>query len=256
MLFCGLRLMSAQPLGETRIATEVSKLLQWKVFWEGSQTLAHYQPGMIVNAATVSSTDEIAVFIGEIRITMYLTIENGEISKRVIAGMGMRTTAAAIEKYIRDRKCTPGFVLKPGVSEHADGVPGCSAESSLHGQLISGPRVLRLRLPAATPPAYIIFRTISPKLGELKAAARDRISGYHDLGCGGVTVTIPFFSVSDPTVFVYVDLGKDCGSGIFPFRWGRTGWTSGQFSPNRPPNDWDYTINQVRKYSLLQFSLP
>src|SRR6185437_9377578 len=119
-----------------------------------------------------------------------------------------------------------------------DGAPSCSAESSLHGQLISGPRALRLRLPAPTPPEYIISRKISPKLGELKAAAHDRISGYHDPGCGGATVTIPFFSVSDPVVFVYVDLGKDCGSGIFPFRWGRTGWISGQFSPNRPPNDW------------------
>jgi len=256
LLMCwGTRSVSAQPLGDTRITIEVAQLLQWKMFWEARQSVANYHPGANVEATVVSSSDETAVFIAELRTTIYLKVEGDGITKRVIGGMPMGTAAAAVQRYLSDKRGVPGFVLKPGVPEQPQGVP-VRKEDSGQGAAEPEMRVLRLQLPALSPPPYILSKKRPVNLEGLIAAARERISGYHDPSCGLASVTIPFYSEEDPTVYVYVDFGKGCEKGIFPFKWDGGMWAAGQFSPNRGHNDWSYTIGQIRKYSLFQFSLP
>jgi len=55
------------------------KLLRWRAFWEGPQSLPHYRPGMVVDATIASYGREVAVFLAEIQTTVYLTVDNGEI---------------------------------------------------------------------------------------------------------------------------------------------------------------------------------
>jgi hypothetical protein len=251
----GLPAASAQLLSENRIVGEVSKVLQWKMFWDGPQFPVSYRPGMVVDATVVSSGDEVAVFIAKLRTDVYLTIERGAVIKRAIGWMSMGSASAAVEQYLAGKKGVPGFVLRPGAPEQPPGMP-IRKDSDERGAAIRETWAVYLRLPPRTPPDYVVSRKSPPELEALVAAARERISGYHDPSCSSASVTIPFFSAEDPTVYVYVDFGKGCESGVFPFGWDRTRWAAGQFSPNRPPNDWSYTVGQIRKYSLSQFSVP
>jgi hypothetical protein len=255
LMCCGLRSVCAQPPSDGRISTEVANLLQWKVFWEGPQSVANYQPGANVEATVVSSGDETAVFIQELRTAIYLTTGVEGISKRVIGGMPMGTEAASVQKYLSDKSGVPGLVLKPGAPEQP---PNAPIRKEAIGQSADKPEThtVRLRLPALSPPEYILSKKKPAALEGLIAAAREKISGYHAPGCSAASVTIPFYSEQDPTVYVYVDFGKGCETGIFPFQRDRGMWMAGQFSPNRAPNEWSYTIGQVHKYSLSQFSLP
>jgi hypothetical protein len=208
-----------------------------------------------VEATVVSSGDETAVFIPELRTAIYLTVGGEGIAKRVIGGMAMGTAAAAVQKYLSDKSGAPGFVLKPGAPEQPPGVP-IRKEATVQGAAKPETHVVRLRLPALSPPDYILSKKRPATVEGLIVAARERISRYHDPSCSAASVTIPFYSEPDPTVYVYVDFGKGCETGIFPFQSDHGMWAAGQFSPNRAPNDWSYTIRQIRKYSLSQFSLP
>lgn len=255
LLCCGGRRVSGQPLTASRITAEAVQLLQWKTFWEGPESIPNYHAGATVEGTAVSSGDETAVFIQELRTAVYLTTTVEGISRRVIGGMPMGTAAASVQKYLSDKGGVPGFVLKPGAPEQP---PNAPIRREAIGPSADKPEThtVRLRLPALSAPEYILSKKKPTDLEGLIAAARERISGYHAPSCSAASVTIPLYSEQDPTVYVYVDFGKGCETGIFPFQRDRGIWMAGQFSPNRAPNDWSYTIGQIRKYSLSQFSLP
>jgi len=254
-LCCGARKLSGQPLSDRVIAAEAAQLLQWKTFWEGPQSILNYHAGATVEGTAVSSGDETAVFIPDIRTAIHLTTGTEGISKREIGGMPMGTAAASVQKYLSDKSGVPGFVPKPGAPEQP---PNASIRKEPIGQSAEKPEThaVRLRLPPLSPPEYILSRKIPVDLEGLIAAAREEISGYHAPSCSAASITIPFYSEQDPTVYVYVDLGKGCGTGIFLFQRDGGIWTSGKFWPNSASNDWSYTIGQIRKYSLSRFSLP
>ena len=256
ILGVGLQVASAQPLSDDRVIAEISRLLQWKLFWEGPQSIARYEQGKTIDATVVSSMGEIAVFIGGIQVTAYLAVDGDQITNRTIGGMSTATVEKAIARYVSAKEGQPGFALKPGAPEQPPGTPIRRATPNGQNEASFESHQIHFRLPQKAAPEHIASRKNPAELDSLVSGARAKISGYHDPRCTKTTATVPLFSTTDPTVFVYVDFGPGCETGIFPFRWSSTHWTAGQFSPNRPPNDWAYTISQIRRYRLFQFSLP
>ncbi len=251
----GLQTLSAQTFSDQRVITEVSELLRWKLFWEGPQSVVHYEPRRIVDATVVLSGGKVAMFIGEIQVAAYLTFQDGQITNRTIGGLSMATVDESVKRYISANNGQPGFVLKPGAPEQPPDAPIRHIEAD-RGIESFKTHEIHFQLPSMEPPEYIVVRKSPIQLDSLIFATRAGVHEYRDQKCANVSVTIPLFSVTDPAVFVYVDFGKGCETGVLSFKWIGMHWTAAQFSPNRPPNDWTYTINQVHKYALSQFSLP
>ena len=255
LLCCvGVQPASAQLLTDDRISVEVSRLLRWKTFWGGPKAVPSLRPAMAVDATVVSSNDETVVFIEELRTAIFFSTEGGVIVKRVIAELNAGRTVTAVEAYLSGKRGVAGFVLRPEVPEQRPGLP-IRKQSNERDETSTMTRTMQLNFEPMAPPDYILFGTRPPELGALEAITRERISGYRDPSCGGSSVIIPFFSSEDPSVYVYVDFGGRCGSGIFPFVRDHARWTAGQFSPIRPPNDWSYTVGQIKKHSVSRFSL-
>ena len=254
LFFClvlswGGRGLAAEPLADRKLRSEISRLLEWTVFWRGPQSLGHYHPGAIVNSTVVSSDGELAVFIEEIRAIVYLTVDKGEVVDRQIGGMLRPTIAESIEAYVSEKQGVPGFVLKRGAPKQPVGTPLWIPEPN---KVKFKRASVRLRLPTLVPPRCIRFRERPSDANAVLAVARSAIGDYLGLTCAQGTANIPFFSVADPIVYVYVDLGKVCGTGVLPIRMGRRGYKAGMFSADRRPNDWSYTINQIQTNTMLQ----
>jgi hypothetical protein len=66
---------------------------------------------------------------------------------------------------------------------------------------------------------------------------------------------IPYFSPTDPVIYVYADLGT-CGQGIVGFLNEKGQWMSGQFSPATPSNQWSTTIKRIRENTAAMIHLP
>jgi hypothetical protein len=85
---------------------------------------------------------------------------------------------------------------------------------------------------------------------------RSRVEDFYSANCGQGEVLIPYFSPTDPAVYVYAGLGT-CDKGIIGFVRDEKGqWTSGQFSPARPPNQWSTTIQRIRENTAVAMPLP
>ena len=166
------------------------------------------------------------------------------------------TVAAAVARYISDTRGKPGFVLRPGAPEQPPGTPIRSRDASDKPNAVPTPLVMHLRLPSPTPPDSVATRSGSREFVALSALAREEIARFLGPTCMSATATVPFFAREDPAVYVYVDFGAECGDGIIPFMWDRSRWVAAQYSPNRSPNEWAYTIDQIRNHELAQFSLP
>ena len=249
------QLARPQDLARERLFMELSRLIQWKAFWQGPRSLQHYQPGKQIEISIATDNEETVVFMKEIELAAYLTVAQGDVVRGKLGGMIEATNAAEARRYFIEKRGSPGFTIKPGISKRGLDMPVWEPPSGGQGILPEIHNVLFL-LPKLEPPLdYAAPRSHPPQLESLKAAARVRVSMFYEPICGRGHIEFPFFSSKDPTVYVYADLGAGCGKGIFPFGLTRSGWIGGQFSSSKPPNDWSYTIRRVRANAIAHSAL-
>ncbi len=254
-LCCSTRALCQESLSEERVINETSKLLRWRAFWEGAQSLEHYKPGTRVEVAVISWGNETAVFMQEIRIAVYLVVARGTVVRRVITRMTQETNSAQADQYVQNQNGLPGFVLKSKAPPGTNGLPVRRPPINDPSH-VSELRLIRFQLPALSVPDYIVSRTEPRDAEVLASAARSAVEGFYEPKCNGGLLKIPYFSDDDPIVFVYVDLGPGCEKGVLPFVRHEVRWIPGQFSPARAPNDWSYTIRRIHEYKLVEVRFP
>jgi hypothetical protein len=260
LAFCCLVLergaLAQDRISDEQIGTEITSLVRWRSYWEGQPTLRFYAPGKHVEISIIESPTEVAIFISEIGIAAYFGLKDGKITRRSIQSIQDTTNDSATARYLATYGGTPGFVFKDGTGPRPGDTPIRREDlSDVQRRGLLKQRALLFTLPDLIPPEYIRSRRIPPGMSQFESIVRARISDFYNRSCGGGKAFIPYFSVSDPTVYVYADLGK-CGEGVFPFSRDEHGeWRSGQFSLAKLPNHWEPTIQRIRESTAIMLDL-
>jgi hypothetical protein len=260
-LACWFLLGCSSPAQEkvptARVVQEMSRLLSWRWFWDGEASPKPYTPGKGVQMAIVESPNEVAVFIAEIGVAAYFQLNDDKIVRESIQSIPDASNAAAVSRYISRYGVTPGFAFKEGKAPSSPDVP-VRRENLTEEQKrkILKQYSVSFTLPTLGPPKYITSRRAPPDLASFESTVRARVDDFYSTSCGSGEILIPYFSPTDPVVYVYADLGT-CGQGIIGFvNDGKGQWTSGQFSPAKPPNQWSTTIKRIRDNTAAAIRLP
>lgn len=256
-LLLGCRLPAQEKIPTAQVVQEMSRLLSWRWFWEGQAGPKTYTPGKVVEMAIVESPNEVAAFISEIGVAAYFQFEDGKIVRENIQSIADASNVAATNRYIAQYGGAPGFRFKQGKAPASPDVPvrrdNLTQEQKRE---ILKERSTSFTLPNLSSPDYIASRRPPPDLARFETAVRSRVEDFYSSNCGRGEIRIPYFSPSDPAVYVYADLGS-CDKRIISFvRDAKGQWTSGQFSPARPPNQWSTTIERIRENTVVTMSLP
>ncbi len=253
----GCRLPAQEKVSTAQVVQETSRLLSWRWFWEGQASSKTYTPRKIVEMAIVEAPNEVAVFVSEIGVSAYFRFADDRIFRETIQSIPDTSNASAVNRYIAKYGITPGFAFKPGKAPALPDVPvrGDNLTEEQKRQILKQ-RSTSFTLPNLSPPDYIGSRRAPPDLARFESAVSSRVEDFYSANCGRGQILIPYFSSADPTVYVYADLGT-CDKGIIAFVRDEKGqWTSGQFSPARPPNQWSTTIQRIRENTAVTIPLP
>lgn len=241
---------------QVELRAEIEYLLRWRGFWKGSDSFKDYHEGKTVEAAIVEAPGDLSVFIAEVGIAFHFQLEDGRIVKARLQQIGDDGNASAVKRFISDYAGKPGFVLTPGA---VPSDPKLQVRQEQRGDKKGKPVLIEtifLELPELAPRLYNLTRPEPEALSYLEASVSSRVAGFYDASCGRGEIVIPMFSAKDPAVYVYGDLGK-CGKGIFPFiREASGGVMPGQFSPDKPPNQWSLTIRRIHENVVTRIPLP
>ena len=258
--------MEPQAMTPSRqeIMERVVDMLRWKAYWEGSESFAgYYAVGKVVDTKIVRTSASIAVFITAAGVNFeFRPGASGVIGSFGPFIVGQKNDQAAAT-YLGNN--CGGFKLKPAPT---------AAVTSAHGNVLPAERVclgesvpqfgeedFPFTLPALLAPDYVSRRSPPADALNLRevvdAAVRVQLSFQNT--CKSARVTIPYYSSKDPRVFVYVDMGRGCEefSGIFDMRLSPDGnWQPpGKLWGVRPPNDWSWTIRQIKRTTLITYEI-
>ena len=255
-------------LSDDRIILELSRRMQWDLFWNG-YTHANYAESKTIPVTLMESSTEVAVFFAELGEYLIFDFDG-----RVTGGRGFppTTNEAAVNEYLRTYGDAPGFGSFVNNPEGSDaGQARRDPRTIDEKRATMEERSLAFVLPKLEPPEYILSSQAPPGLPQFESAVRAQARDWYEAACGPGQLSIPYFSPDDPVVYVYADLGA-CGTGIFDFHllsngqwqlgklWPHAGPGSPPGSPNSPSslssNDWSYTIQQILKYRLLTIPIP
>lgn len=253
----GCTLPAQEKLPTAQVIQEISRMLSWRWFWEGQIGLKTYTPGKAVEMAIIESPNEVAVFMSEIGVAAYFQLNDSKIVRKNIQSIPDASNVSATNRYISNYGVTPGFRLKQGTAPASPDVPVRSENLTKEQKReILKQHATTFTLPNLSPPDYIISRHAPPDLSRFAFAVRSRVDDFYSSSCGQGEILIPYFSPTDPRVYVYADLGT-CDKGVIRFAQDEKGqWTSGQFSPAKPPNQWSTTIERICENTATTIHLP
>ena len=105
---------------------------------------------------------------------------------------------------------------------------------------------MSIRLPELGPPDAILQRVVPSDKNELAAAVRAYIAS-RPVSCRSAVARFPFYSNTDPRVYVLIDSAGVCPQGIAVFsRSARGQWEFGQFLANVPAEQLGNVISHIR----------
>ena len=200
-------------LSDDRIILELSRRMQWDLFWNG-YTHANYAESKTIPVTLMESSTEVAVFFAELGEYLIFDFDG-----RVTGGRGFppTTNEAAVNEYLRTYGDAPGFgsfVNNPEGSD-AGQAAAIRARSTRNEQRWRNARS-RSSFRSWSRREYILSSQAPPGLPQFESAVRAQARDWYEAACGPGQLSIPYFSPDDPVVYVYADLGA-CGTGIFDF---------------------------------------
>lgn len=253
----GCKLPAQEKIATAQVIQAMSHLLSWRWFWEGQASPKTYTPGKVVEMAIVESPNEVAAFISEIGVAAYFQFDDDKTFRENIQSIPDVSNSSAVNRYIAKYGVTPGFAFKQGKTAASPDVPVRRDNlTDEQKRQILKQRSTSFALPNLVPPDYIASHRAPPDLPHFESIVRSRVEDFYSVNCGQGRILIPYFSPTDPAVYVYADFGT-CDEGIIGFVRDEKGqWTPGQFSPAKPPNQWSTTIQRIRENTAVIMPLP
>lgn len=220
---------------------EASSAIRWEAFWEGTAALGgNYKAGSNIDIKVIHTQDRLYAIMGPLH--MILTIAVGGSEHRVqsvrITNPPGKTNAEAAEWFFQ----TQEPVAMSGCFDAGRQQPSAKAGTTLPigrpcvgapGGIVSESTV-SLSLPALTPPDAIRKRTV-PANGESLISAVQQYVESRVRICGPLKARVPFYSDTDPRIYVLVSKAGDCPRGVATFsRAADSRWEFGKFIADLP----------------------
>lgn len=204
------------------VRSEVSKAIMWDAFWDGAETLgANYEPGVKIGMRVVRTQNRIYAILGPIQLVVDIAI----------SGSGHRVQAVRIVRpaSTANAKAAEWFFH---MNENANS--GCVAVGTKTPNLAMGSSIptsrpcrppslkilsdetLSFTLPALVPPEAVQKKMVPDDKNALMRAVRKHWDSEMQ-ACGPLNAKIPFYSDTDPRVYVLISPAADCSLGVASF---------------------------------------
>jgi hypothetical protein len=233
----------------------VPAVIRWVTYWEGPETLGSaYPAGEAFEARVLRTEKRLYVFLAPIHLEVDIWVSQPGLTVRSVGFtlLAMNTNERAVKKFLESwQQASPGcfgkdqkFPLGRGAT-HRDGeVPllrPCPQQED-----IVGDETVSIKLPELGPPDAIRRRIVPSDKNELAAAVRAYIAS-RPVSCRSAIARFPFYSNTDPRVYVLVDSAGVCPQGVAVFsRSVRSRWEFGQFLADVPAEQLGNVISRIR----------
>jgi len=233
------------------VGPEVVNAIRWEAFWEGADALGTtYSAGRRVEMRVMRTPNRLYAIIGQIQLALDIAIQepdHGVQAVRLVRFPAMANDEAT-QWFLRTQ-----LLAAPGCTDVGKGARDSTAGSTLppgrpcpaRPEGLLSDETLPFALPTLALPEAIQKRTVPVDSDELFAAVRRHLESERKT-CGQLKARIPFYSNTDPWVYVLVSPGGKCPRGVATFyRSPSTGWDLGKFTADSPKEQLSAIIAKI-----------
>ena len=239
------------------VRTEASDALRWEAFWEGPEGLSgNYKPGTTLDIRVIRMKGEVYALLGPVHMVVDIVFQDPDYRVQtvgIVRPPGTTNTEAA-EWFLRMQGQIGTGCMEAGKVTQSSGtgsvVPNARPCPPAPAGVLSD-YTLSLTLPALTPPDAIQKKTTPPDQEALVAAVRQYVESRVHI-CGPLKARIPFYSDTDPRVYVLLPPGGNCPRGVATFsRAMDSRWEFGKFIADVPKEELSAVIAKVESNTAV-----
>ena len=262
-LLCGIAGLLSAPACKSAsiddvVRSEASAAIRWEAFWEGPQALGgNYRPGSNIDLRVIRTQDRLYAILGPLHLVVNIAVQGADyqVQAMEIVRPPGTTNAEAAEWFFRMQGpagmagCidTSKQPLNPKAGSTIPIGRPCPAAP---GGVLSE-NTLSFTLPALTPPDAIQKKTIPSDKDALVTAVQQYVESRIRI-CGPLKAKIPFYSDTDPRVYVLLPQAGDCPRGVATFsRATDSRWEFGKFIADVPKEELSGVIAKVESNTAV-----
>jgi hypothetical protein len=240
----------------------VSAAIRWQAFWEGPEALGpHYKAGRQIEARVLRIQNHLYTFLAPIRLTIDFTVSvpDLQIKSVGISVPAQKTNAEAITFFLQMRAAYGTGCLGQVLGDKAaptrtittNRIP--PARPCLQQEDILSDESFTFSLPELKPPDSIQNRSLPSDNDGFVTEVRQFLESHReDCESTTITATIPYYSDTDPRVYVLLQSGGKCERGIASFSRAPNGrWEFGKFTLDVPRQQLARIISQIESNTAL-----
>lgn len=243
---------------EDVVRSEVFEAIRWEAFWEGAESLGgNYRPGSSIEVRVMRTQDRLYAILGPVHMVLDILTEGPQYRVHTVSIVNPpnTTNAEAAEWFFR----LQGQIGAGGCIDTSKQAPNPRAGSTIPmgrpcpaaPSSVLSDNMLPFTLPALTPPDAIQKKTVPPDSGALVAEVRQYIESRRQI-CGPLKAQIPFYSDTDPRVYVLLSRGGNCPRGVATFSRNRDSrWEFGKFFGDFPQEQLAGVIAKIESNTAI-----
>jgi hypothetical protein len=225
------------------VRSEASEAIRWEAFWEGPQTLGgNYKPYSTIDLQVIRTQDRLYAILGPLHLVVNMVVQGTEYrvqTVEIVRPPG--TTNAEAAEWFSRMQGPAGMAAcietrKRSLNQAGVTIPIARRCPAAPGGVLSE-NTLAFTLPALTPPDAIQRKNIPSDKDVLVTAVRQYVGSRIRI-CGPLKAKIPYYSDTDPRVYVLLPQSGDCPRGVATFsRATDSRWEFGKFIADVPKEE-------------------
>jgi hypothetical protein len=238
----------------------IAAAIRWQAYWQGVEALGdYYRPGAQIEVRVLQTQGHLHAFLAPLRMGVEFTTgpPDFRVRKVVITGSAAPTNTEAVASFLRMRG-----LASAGCSGKVQQGPRSPAKNGSgrilplgrpcpEQEAILGDETMLFVLPELTPPDSIQRKSV-PAGKEVLAAQVQKEIKLQSEACGATTARIPFYSDTDPSVYVFIEHAGECRSGVATYSRAVDGrWEFGKFFADVPKEQLSGVIAKVKANTAI-----
>jgi hypothetical protein len=263
---CALGLRLAAP--PTALASSIEQTfrepitaaIRWVGYWEGAEALgSDYRPGGRIEVRVLRAQRHLHAFLAPLGLRIDITASPPGFQAQAvdITGSPPQTNPEAVASFLQ-RRAQAGRNCSGQVQRGTSGPLKDQAGRVLpldrpcsDQEAILGDETFLFVLPELTPPDSIQTKSLPSDKDALVAEVR-RYLESRSKRCGVTTARIPFYSDTDPRIYVFFKSARNCPRGVATFSRAAEGrWEFGKFFADVAKEELSSIIGRIEANTAL-----
>ncbi len=251
--------VSGAPVDQI-LRSPIAAAIRWQAYWEGVDALGgNYRPGARMEVRVLRTPTHLYAFLAPLRLGVDITASPPDFQVQAvgITGSAAPNNAEAVASFLQIRAevgsgCSGQVQQAPrkaGKDQTGKVLP--VSRPCPDQEAILGDETFAFVLPELTPPDSIRRKSV-PANKDTLAAEVKRYLKSRGKRCGATTARIPFYSETDPRVYVLIESAGDCPRGVVTYSRAADGrWEFGKFFADLPQEELSGVIAKVKANSAM-----